>query len=45
MNFSALTPSFVQLLYFSLMEEFILPVKEVLHRLSGVTVTSKLCAT
>ena len=32
------------LLYSSLVEEFILPLKKVIHRLNDATVTRKLCA-
>ena len=37
-NFSALVPSFLQLLYTSLVEEFTLPLKKNLHRRSDVIV-------
>ena len=43
-NFNAFIPSFLHLLYSSLVEnyeEFFLPLKEVLHRVSDVTVTQK----
>ena len=44
-NFNATILSFLQLLYSSRVEEFILLLKKVLHRLNDVTVTWKLCAT
>ena len=44
-NFNALIALFVQLLYSSLVEEFILLLKKVLNRLNNVIVTFKLCAT
>jgi len=38
-NFIALVPSFLQLLYTSLVEEFILPLKKDLHRCCDVIIT------
>jgi len=42
-NFNAFVPSFIQLLY-SLVEEFILPLKKDFHRRNDVIVTRKMCA-
>jgi len=44
-NFNALIPPFLQLLYTSLVEEFILPLKKDLHRRNDVIVIRKMCAT
>ena len=44
-NFNALVPSFLQLLYAILVEEFILPLKKDLHKRNDVIVTRKMCAT
>ena len=44
-NFNALVPSFLQLLYTSLVEEFILPMNKDLHIHNDVIVTWKMCAT
>ena len=44
-NFNALVPSFLQLSYTSLEDEFILPVKKDLQRRNDVTVIRKMCAT
>ena len=38
-NFNALVPSFLQLLYASLVEEFILPLKKDLHRRNDIIVS------
>jgi len=44
-NFNALVPSLLQLLYTSLVEEFILPLKKDFHIRNDVIVIRKMCAT
>jgi len=44
-NFNELVPAFLQLLYTSLIEEFILPLKKDLHRRNDVIVIRQICAT